>query len=113
MFKKKTPKQGEITINHQSSNEYVKKHCILNDGNGNGYVMTSKQKPASGAKVYGIDQDDVTDFAISGDAYLTNHRVENNSGKVIGKLKPQTYKNFKQWLLVAGTVVVVLFILFS
>ena len=35
-------KKGTITINHHHTDDAAKRHPVLNDGNENGYIMTSK-----------------------------------------------------------------------
>ena len=83
-------KKGDITIDHCHSDNDAKRHCLVNDGKGNGYLMTTKKQPSSGHKTIEIKQEHVTDFKMKDPSYVSNKKVSSTSGHVIGKVK----KNF-------------------
>lgn len=91
-------KRGDISINRKHNDDLINRHCVLNDGNGNGYILTSKEYPAENVNTFEIEQNDVLDFAISGKSYITDTKVESKEGKVIGAVKKDTTNRFFNWL---------------
>jgi len=104
-------KKGTITINHYHKDDAAKRHPVLNDGNGNGYIMTSKQYPQSNANTFEMDQIDAHDFAVVGKVYISNRKIKNDTGKEIGRLKKRSYNNFIQWLLISGTMLTLIILI--
>ena len=97
------PKPGDIVVNHD-----VNIHPLLQIKPDKALIMTTKKDPASGAKTKPVEQHNVTDFSIYGEAYISNQSVYNDSGKVIGKTKSNFLTEVLGWV---GVIVVIILLI--